>query len=103
MADTAAFFSEFLPNKLQNDSELGDMGSTFQFDIEGAGTWSLILKDGGQVLEGELEDADCVITCAKEDWESLLDNPASGMMLFMQGKLKASNLGMATKLQQILG
>ena len=40
---------------------------------------------------------------AKEDWENLLDNPSLGMMLFMQGKLKASNLAVATKLQNILG
>ena len=40
-----------------------------------------------------------MVTCAKEDWENLLDNPSLGMMLFMQGKLKASNLAVATKLQ----
>jgi len=103
MADTAAFFNEYLPEKLKANPDLADMGSSFQFDIEGAGTWSLQLTDGGKVTEGPLEGADCIITCAQEDWEGLLDNPSSGMMLFMQGKLKASNLGMATKLQQILG
>lgn len=103
MADTNEFFGTFLPKKLEDNPDLAEMGVVFQFDIEDAGTWSLFLKDGGKVTEGATEDADCVITCAKEDWEGLLDNPASGMMLFMQGKLKASNLGLATKLQQILG
>jgi len=103
MADTAVFFNEYLPQKLKDNPDLADMGSIFQFDIEGAGTWSLHLKDGGIVSKGPTDDAECVITCAQEDWEGLLDNPSSGMMLFMQGKLKASNLGMATKLQQILG
>ncbi len=103
MAETAAFFNEFLPAKLNNESDLLEMDIIFQFDIEGAGTWSLTLKEGGGVVEGPNEDADCVITCAQEDWEAMLDNPSMGMMLFMQGKLKASNLGLATKLQQILG
>ena len=49
------------------------------------------------------EEADCIITCAKDDWESMLDNPALAMQLFMMGKLKASDLGLATQLQKILG
>jgi putative sterol carrier protein len=103
MADTTEFFNTYLPNKLKDNPDLADMGVTFQFDIDGAGTWSLHLKDGGSVAEGATDDADCVVSCAKDDWEGLLDNPANGMMLFMQGKLKATNLGLATKLQQILG
>jgi len=103
MAETVSFFNEYLPNKLNNDTDLLDMDVIFQFDIEGAGTWSLTLKPGGGVVEGANEAADCVITCAQEDWEAMLDNPSMGMMLFMQGKLRASNLGLATKLQQILG
>ncbi|HJN73804.1 MAG TPA: SCP2 sterol-binding domain-containing protein [Myxococcota bacterium] len=101
MADTAVFFSDYLPNKLAADESLKDIGKTFLFDIEGAGKWSLDLSELS-VSEGG-DDADCVITCAKDDWEMMLDNPSLAMQLFMMGKLKASDLGLATQLQRILG
>ena len=101
MADTAQFFSTYLPEKLAADESLKDIGSTFLFDIEGAGKWTLDLT-ASTVNEGG-EEADCVITCAKDDWENMLDNPALAMQLFMMGKLKASDLGLATQLQKILG
>ena len=53
MAETSEFFNQFLPNKLSNDPDLGSMGVSFRFDIEGAGSWTLDLNDGGSVTEGE--------------------------------------------------
>ena len=45
-----------------------------------------------------------MITCKKDDWENLLENRFSNaMQFFMMGKLKASNLGLATQLQKIVG
>ena len=104
MADTADFFNAYLPKKIEETPDLAStVEAIIQFDIEGAGTWTVDLKNGAEVREGGDESNDCVVTCAKEDWENLLDNPSLGMMLFMQGKLKASNLALATKLQNILG
>ena len=104
MADTADFFNAYLPKKIEATPDLAStVEAIIQFDIEGAGTWTVDLKNGAEVREGGDEGNDCVVTCAKEDWENLLDNPSLGMMLFMQGKLKASNLALATKLQNILG
>lgn len=101
MADTAVFFSDYLPNKIASDESLADSTGTFLFDIEGAGKWTLNLSEK-TIAEGG-EEADCVISCGKDDWEAMLDNPSMAMQLFMMGKLKASNLGMATQLQKILG
>lgn len=104
MADTNEFFSSYLPNKISKNTDLADtVDAIIQFDIDGAGTWTVDLKNNAEVRAGATEENDCVISCAKEDWENLLDNPSLGMMLFMQGKLKASNLALATKLQNILG
>ncbi len=106
MADTAEFFNSYLPEKFEKHSELAaSVGKVFQFDIGEAGTWTVDMSggSGGAVTEGAHEAPDCVITCAKDDWESLLDNPGLGMKLFMTGKLTASNLGLATQLQKILG
>jgi putative sterol carrier protein len=106
MADTAEFFNSTLPEKFERQGDLAaSVGKVFQFDISDAGTWTVDMSgdSGGTVSEGAHEAPDCVIACAKEDWESLLDNPGIGMKLFMTGKLTASNLGLATQLQKILG
>ena len=102
MADTAQFFDEFLKGKMADNKSIGKV---FKFDITGAGTW---LVDFGAEEITKLDDgaeakADCTITCAQSDWEALLDNPSNAMSLFMMGKLKADNLGLATQLQKILG
>ncbi len=103
MADTNDFFTAYLPKKIEESPDLAaSVEAIIQFDIEGAGTWTVDLKTGTGVSEGASDENDCVISCAKEDWESLIDNPSLGMMLFMQGKLRASNLALATKLQNIL-
>ena len=105
MAETADFFNHYMTKKLKNKPDLAaSSGKVFQFDITGAGTWTIDLSvDGGAISEGDHESPDCVITCQKEDWEKLLDNPAVAMQLFMMGKIKATNLGLATQLQKIIG
>jgi putative sterol carrier protein len=103
MADTNEFFSDYLPNKVKNDPSLAeDINAVFQFNIEGAGEWTLDLTGEGSVAEGTHDDPGCVLTCDKETWETILDNPSEAMKMFMFGKLKASNIGLATKLQKIL-
>lgn len=101
MADTAAFFSDFLPKKL-NDASIRSIGKVYLFDIQGAGQWTLDLA-AGTVSEGApAGKADCTVTCEKSNWEKLLDNPGLAMQLFMTKKLTVSDLGLGTKLQQIL-
>jgi len=105
MADLQKFFSEYLPQKLKDNPELSEeINNTYQFDIEDAGQWTVDLtQTPGEVREGPIEEAGCVVTAAAEDFETLLDNPASGMMLFTMGKLKVTNVGLALSLQKILG
>lgn len=104
MAETADFFNTYMPEKLQNKPDLAaSVKAVFQFDITGAGTWTIDLATPpGAVREGPAENPGCVITVAKADWEKLLDNPSYAMQLFMTGKLKASNVGLAMQLQKIL-
>lgn len=98
------FFNDYLPNKI-NDDLVESVNAVFEFDIDGAGTWTLDLKNEGveeRVYEGSTEDPDCKLTTDAASWEKVLDNPSSAMTLFMMGKIKASNIGQATKLQKIL-
>lgn len=104
MADCIAFFNEYLPQKIKDDASLAaDVNAVFQFDIAGAGTWTLDLTGEGTIIEGAGDNVGCIITSDKATWEKILDNPKSAMQMFMLGKLKASNIALATKLQKILG
>lgn len=105
MADITDFFSDYLPKKLTDNPDLAaDIGAIYVFDIEDAGKWTVDLTEGsGSVAEGAHEEPGCTVTANAEDFGTLLDNPAQGMMLFTMGKLKVSNVGLALSLQKILG
>ena len=104
MAETMEFFKEWLPEKIKRDPSLIEtVNAIFQFDIDGAGVWTLDLTEApGSVAEGPHETPGCVITTDQATWESILDNPKLAIQMFMMGKLKASNIGLATQLQRIL-
>lgn len=104
MADTREFFEKYLPEKFVKNPGLADtVKAIFQFDITGAGTWTVDLSAApGSVTEAPHASPGCLITVAQADWEKMLDNPSLAMQLFMTGKLKASNIGLAMQLQKIL-
>lgn len=104
MADTTEFFNTWLPERVAADPELAkSINAVFQFDIDGAGTWNLDMTEGkGQVSEGAHENPNCVLTTDKDTWEKILDNPSLAIQMAMLGKLKVSNIGLATQLQKIL-
>ena len=79
------------------------MNAVYQFDIAGAGTWTVDLTPAGnKVTEGAAENPGCVLKADKETWEKILDNPSLAIHMAMMGKLKVSNIGLATQLQKIL-
>lgn len=96
MSNTQTFFTETLPAKLTEQPDVAEeINDTIQFDIEGAGTWTLDLTEApGSVKEGGIDEAGCVVSCAAEDFESMLDNPAGAMSLFVNGKIVISNMGL---------
>ena len=104
MADTHEFFRTILPAKIADDEELQEIDAVFQFDIEGAGVWTVTLneEDPG-VKVGPSDEADCVINVSQELWEQVVDNPMLATQYFMMGQLKTTNLGLAIQLQKILG
>ena len=103
MGDTNDFFSNWLPEKLKNNPDLvKSINAIYQFDIEGAGQWTADLTGTGTVTPGPHASPGCVVTATKADWESIIDNPSSAMMLFMSGKLKVSNVALGISLQKLL-
>ena len=105
MSKTQGFFGDYLPTKISKNPDLANtVNCVYRFDIEGAGSWTVNLKDGTPgVTEGGGEDADCVITCSDDSFNTLLENPAKGAQLFFMGKIKTNNVGAAMNLSKILG
>lgn len=104
MADTREFFETVLPEKLANNPGLaGSVNAVYQFDISGAGTWSVDLTSSpGAVSEGPHGSPGCVVTVDQADWERILDSPALSMTFFTMGKLKGTQAGLVMQLQRIL-
>jgi putative sterol carrier protein len=103
MADTHDFFTNYLPNKLQDNPGLvKDIGAIYVFDIDGAGQWTVDLTGEGEVKEGAVDEPGCTVSASKGDFEAMLDNPSSAMMLFMSGKLKVTNVSLGISLQKLL-
>ncbi|MEQ1566767.1 MAG: SCP2 sterol-binding domain-containing protein [Myxococcota bacterium] len=103
MADTNDFFSNWLPNKLKTHPDLvKSINAVYQFDIDGAGQWTADLTGEGTVAVGPHPSPGCVVSATKADWENMIENPTSAMMLFMAGKLKVSNVALGISLQKIL-
>lgn len=103
MADTNDFFTNWLPNKLKNNPDLvKSINAIYQFDIDGFGQWTVDLTGDGTVTPGPHAEPGCVVSATKADFEQMLDNPSSAMMLFMSGKLKVTNVGLGISLQKLL-
>lgn len=82
-----------------------EVGSVYVFKItgEGGGEWTVDLKsDAPSIKKGIEPGANCTIEVANSDFVDMLANPAKGMQLFMQGKLRVTGDPMlAMKLQKL--
>lgn len=105
MSKTQGFFAEYLPNKIATKPGLvEEMAAVIVFDIDGAGSWTVNLKDApGAVTEGLTPTSDCTVSCTADTFEKVLSNPNSAMMLFATGKLKVSNMQIGMKLGKVMG
>ena len=102
MSKTAEFFNG-LNERAQNLEFASAEGNVFQFIIEGAGTWTIDLKDTNSVSNEGTDSADCTIETDSGTFEAMLGDPMVAMNAFMSGTLKADNLTLAMQLQQFLG
>ncbi|MBI3178230.1 MAG: SCP2 sterol-binding domain-containing protein [Deltaproteobacteria bacterium] len=100
-------FDTHLPARLQAKKDtLAKINAKYKFVLngDGGGTWVVDLTTpGGSVTAGEGQ-ANCTITMAAKDFVDLINGKLNGQMAFMTGKLKvAGDMGLAMKLQQVLG
>lgn len=99
-------FDTLLPASIaQNPDAAKAIGAVYVFKVggEGGGEWTIDLASPNpSVVKGVQPGAQCTIEVLNSDFVSMLQNPALGMGLFMQGKLRVTGDPMlAMKLQKI--
>jgi putative sterol carrier protein len=100
MASAREFF-EGLPSRVDASKTAG-MNNTYVFEIEGAGTWTVDVRDGQvNVTEGAGE-GDCTIATSEENFEKIVSGEQNPTTAYMSGKLKIrGDMGAAMKLQKL--
>jgi len=78
------------------------MNNTYVFDIQGAGTWTVAVKDGTVAVSEGAADADCTIASSAANFERIVNGDQNPTTAYMTGKLKIrGDMGAAMKLQNI--
>jgi putative sterol carrier protein len=101
VAESVREFFESLPSQV-DPSKTAGMNNTYVFDIEGAGTWTVAVRDGAvEVSEGEA-GGDCTISASEENFSKIIAGEQNPTTAYMSGKLKIKgDMGAAMKLQKL--
>src|SRR6266516_6764704 len=101
MSDTTQAFFERLA-KRGYEPLLHSVSGTFRCDIEDAGSWFVVVKNGSLTVSRDMAKADCVIACSREDFDRMVVGKQNPTTLLMQGKMKiAGNIGLAQMFQRL--
>ena len=101
MSDTTQAFFERLATR-DYEPLLHSVSGTIHCDIEGAGSWFVVVNNGALTVGRETVEADCVIVCRQEDFERMVVGKQNPTTLFLQGKMKITgNIGLAQMFQRI--
>jgi putative sterol carrier protein len=100
MATVQEFFAK-LPAAVDPAKTAG-MNSSYVFDIEGVGAWTVRVTDGAVTVAEGAEDADCTISASEETFTRIVNGEQNPTTAYMTGKLKiAGDMGAALKLQKL--
>ena len=82
-----------------NADAAAGMDEVFQFDLDDADSWHLIIKDGTcNMVDGTHDDPSVTLTMDMATMEAVMSGKMEGMQAFMMGKLRAEgNMMLATK------
>ena len=102
MADSVREFFEALPGRVDASKTAG-MNNTYQFDVEGAGTWVVAVDDGQVTVTEGAGEADCTIATSEDSFEKMVSGDLNPTTAYMTGKLKIKgDMGAAMKLQKLV-
>lgn len=78
------------------------MTSSYVFDVDGAGQWTVRVADGAVSVTEGAEDADVTITGDAETFQRIVEGEQSPTTAYMTGKIKVKgDMGAAMKLQKL--
>jgi putative sterol carrier protein len=105
LAGSAREFFESLEGRI-DPSKTAGMTNSYVFEIAGAGTWHVDVRDGSvSVSEGGAEgdaDADATIAASEETFQQIASGDLNATTAYMTGKLKVrGDMGAAMKLQRL--
>ena len=105
-SSAAELFDKQIPASLaKNPDKAKEVNAVYLFKITGdnGGTWTVDLAGASpSCTQGDKGNAQCTIEVAHADFKQMLQNPALGMQLYFQGKLRVTGDPMlATKLQKL--
>jgi putative sterol carrier protein len=94
-------FFEKLPSRVEPGKTAG-MNNSYVFAIDGAGTWTVRVSDGGVTVEDGDTGGDCTIAASSETFEKVVKGEQNPTAAYMSGKLKIKgDMGAAMKLQKL--
>jgi putative sterol carrier protein len=98
---SAQEFFEQLPSKVDPAKTAG-LSSSYVFDVEGVGQWTVTVDDGAVSVAEGAGDAACTISASEETLLKIAHGEANPTTAYMTGKLKiAGDMGAALKLQKL--
>ena len=101
MSDTTQAFFERLAQR-GYEPLLHSVSGTFSWNIEDAGSWFLVVKNGSLTVSRDTAGADCEFACSKEDFDRMVVGKQNPTTLFLQGKMKITgNIGLAQMFQRL--
>jgi putative sterol carrier protein len=101
VAESVREFFEQLPSRADKSKTTG-MSNTYVFDIAGAGTWTVAVRDGEvEVTEGA-GNGDVTISASEEVFQRIVSGEQNPTTAYMTGKLKVKgDMSAAMKLQKL--
>ena len=101
MSSAAEFINEM--NAKFNPAAAEGLDLVFQFNIEDADNYHLIVKDGAcEVVQGEAGGPNVTLIMNSETLQGIVNGDLDGMMAFMSGQLKVEgDMMLATKLGEL--
>jgi putative sterol carrier protein len=102
MAQSVSEFFERLPSRV-DESKMAGMNNTYRFDVEGAGSWTVDVRDGKvSVAQDGAPEPDATISTSEETFQKLVSGEQNPTSAYMTGKVKVKgDMGAAMKLQKL--
>ena len=85
MDTTQAFFKRLAEHGYE--PLLYSISGTIRWDIQDAGSWFVVMKNGWLTVSRDTARADCVSACSKEDFDQMVVGKQNPTTLYLQGKM----------------